>query len=491
MRKINIIDKTLGFFSPKYALDAARFRAAASLFGGTNYDSTTQTPHYNVSLFDNTEDEDIDELQASRATSRTKYNNNGFYRGVVKCATDHVIGTGLKAKSTIKRSQVPNITEKRVKEIETILNDYFSSWADSTIVDVTGKDNFYTLQRLAYSGYKIDGDSFATLPLTTISKDNKVIQVNLLAAQYIESTKSDFIQGIKVSKNNLPLKYSIKQKDGTFKEVSTFSNRKRNVLHIFEREKQKQVRGLPFLNPIMRDIDAIDQYMKFELTAAKLAAIFFGSIESQTKEEIFGDEQDDLLSGNGVQKKTKKNTVKENSITQLQTGDKLNIHQQGRDNPNYDKFIMTSLQKLSTNTRIPLEIILAQFVSSYSASRAAMLQMLKFTDPERDIFVNSFCKPTRDQVITWGVLSGQLDIPEFFDNRTALLRATWLGSPMGSVDPMKDVKAKVAAVDAFLTTREKATIDLGNGDFETNVKILEDEKELIKKLIPEETINVN
>ena len=102
---------------------------------------------------------------------------------------------------------------------------------------------------------------------------------------------------------------------------------------------------MPFLSPVMRDIDAIDQYMKYELTAAKLSAIFFGSITTQSDEDIFGNE-DDLLNPN-EQKQTKKNTVKENSITQLLPGDELNIHQQGRDNPNYDKFIMTSMQKVA------------------------------------------------------------------------------------------------------------------------------------------------
>ncbi len=483
--KLNLLDKIKSYVSPQAAYEIAKFRSASALYGGGLYDGATQSPHYNIQTFDTTEDEDIYDLQTLRATSREKYKNNGFYRGVIQCATDHVIGSGIRAKSTIKRKLIPNLTEDRAKEIEAILDDYFNSWAKSTICDITAKDNFFSLQRLAYKVYKKDGDSFASLPLTKVGS-SKVIQVNLIGAENIESNKLGFTEGIKLSDNKMPLSYSIKQSNNTYKEIRAFSKGKRNILHVFERERAKSVRGIPFLTPVMRDIDAIDQFMKYELNAAKLAAIFFGSIETQSKSDVFGNDTN-LLTGEQTQ--TTSNTVKENTITQLAPNDKLNIHNQGRDNPNFDKYIQTNLRKVSTETRIPLEIILTQFVSSYSASRAAMLQMSKFINPERMTFNNSFNKPIREQVIVWGILQGDIIIPDFFEHKTAYLEAMWIGDAMGSVDPTKDIKAKVLAIDNNLCTRELATSDLGFGDFETNADILQKEKELLleKKLIIEET----
>jgi len=485
--KLNMLDKVKSYFSPVAAYEIAKFRSASALYGGGLYDGARQSPHYDISVFDTTEDEDIADLQTLRATSRDKYKNNGFYKGVIQAATDHTIGSGLRAKSTIQRKQIPELSEERAKQIEAEFDAYFNSWADSTICDITAKDNFYSLQRLAYKVYKKDGDSFASLPLTKIG-NLRAIQINLIGAENIKSNKIDFIEGIKVSANKMPLQYSIFQNDNTFKEVSTFSKGKRNILHIFERDRAKQVRGIPFLAPVMRDIDAIDQYMKYELTAAKLAAIFFGSITTKTKDDLFGNEVD-LTTGEQTQ--TIKNTVKENSITQLEPGDELNIHDKSRENPNFDKYIKTNLQKVSTSTRIPIEIIMAIFTSSYSASRASMLLMMKFVNPERMLFINSFCKPTREQVITWGILQGDLVVPDFFENRTAYLKAMWIGDPMGSVDPVKDVKAQILMIDNFLGTREKSTSDLGNGDFETNVDIQKKEKELLEPLIPKEENNTN
>ncbi len=482
---LNFVDKVKAYFDPEYAFKATRLREATA-FVSSIHDASRATPNYAVAQWDNPEDLDILDLVTLRATSRDKYYNNGFYKGTISAAVDHVVGSGLHAKSTIQRRLIPSLTEERAKKIEEMFDDYFNAWAESTMCDITAKDNFYAIQRLAYMQYKRDGDCFVSLPLTPII-NGKVVQINMIGAEHVKSYELGFEHGIKVNKNGMPVSYSIVQKDNTFKKVKTFSKGKRNILHVFNRERAKLKRGIPFLSPVMRDVDAIDQYMKYELTAAKLSAIFFGSITTQSKEDIFGNETD--LLNPSEQKQTEKNTIKENSITQLLPGDELKIHQQGRDNPNYDKFVMTSMQKVAASTRIPLEIILTQFTSSYSASRAAMLQMQKFVKPERELFITSFCKPTRDQVITWGVLNGDLDVPDFFENRSAYLKSIWIGDPMGSVDPQKDVKAKVSAIDNHLLTREQATVELGFGDFETNVNILKKEKELIKPL-QKELMNV-
>ena len=110
-----------------------------------------------------------------------------------------------------------------------------------------------------------------------------------------------------------------------------------------------------------------------------------------------------------------------------------------------------------------------------------MLLLEKFIKPEREIFNAKFNNPIRNQVIEWGVLKGDLNIPDFFNNKDEYLNCEWLGDTQGSVDPVKDAKAKIALIDNNLTTREKATRDLGNGDFEANAKQLEKEREILKQ----------
>ena len=484
--KTNIIDKAIGYLSPIYAYKASIFRNASKIFGDKGiYDGATQSNHYNN--FDGTTpNEDTDELKTLRDNSRNLYKNNGFIEGLINSATDHVIGDGLEAKSTIDRIAL-GITDERAIEIENILDRYFSSWAESTIADTTAKDNFYLMQRLIYETYLVDGDCFSTLPLRTINEFSKVIQIDLIGSEDVDSMNPKFIEGIKVSKEKMPLEYSIIQSDSTYKTFKAFKGGKRNVLHLFKRKRIKTVRGIPFATSIMKDAVYINSYMTHELAAAKLSAIFFGSIKSAATggiPGIFGKGEVDVLTGKQTQ--TIKNTVKENAITELSPGDELDIHPAGRDNPNIEQFVMTCLKKFSSAKRIPLEIILGQFVSSYSASRAAMISMQKFVNPERALFTNSICNPIRNQIITWGMLQGELNIPEFWENRTEILKCRWIGDPVMSVDPVKDAKAKILMIDNFLLDYEKATLDLGNGDFTVNVNNLKKQKALLGELIEKE-----
>jgi len=476
----------------KINFESKKYELALANWGSGGYDGATQTANYATSSWTTTPDDDISDLSTLVPTSRNFYKNNGFYGGVIKCAVDHTIGTGLRAKSTIKRDIIPNVSNETLKKLEDEFDNYFNDYANSTICDVTGKDNFYQLQRLSYLTMKKDGDLFALLPLKKIV-DSSVLQIKLINSENVCSSNTDFVEGIKVNKDKYPLKYSIKQDDSSYKIVNAAVNKKKNVLHVFHRERPEQLRGIPFLTPVMRDISAIDEYMKYELTAAKMNAIFYGTIKTDTDTSVFGgDSKVDLSTG---QVKEDPNTIiKENVITQLKTNEELDMHDTGRDNPNYEQFINTSAMKVAMNTRIPLEMIKAQFVSSYSASRAVMLQMEKFTKPERDLLVNSFCKPIRQQVLLYAVLSGQISVPNnFFQYINQYLRGVWIGDPVGSVDPIKDVKAKIAAINENLLTREKATSDLGHGDFEANTIMLEKEYETLKTrgLIIEESLNVN
>ena len=475
----NIVDDTLGYLSPEYALKTALHRNAVNILNSESYDISTPTENYDIGE-PTTTDEDLIDLETARDTSRLKAKNNGFYKGILKASRDHVIGTGLRSKSTLNRRRLKNIDEARIKEIENDTDDVWNDWVDSQHSDITGVNNFYLQQRLAYYRYKIDGECFASLPIL-----NNAINLKLIGAEFIEGDDEGFNFGIKTDIHGKAIAYNVLQEDSSITSIIQNTDTKQNMLHLFDRERVDILRGFPFLSTSARDLDYIDAYMKDELKAARIAALFMGSIETAATEDIFKKPSGDLSGIDTISNNSKidpnKKTFNENTITQLQKGEKLNIHLAGRDNPNFEQFVKTALQKVATDTRIPVEIILTIFTSSYSASRASMLLMDKFVQPERMIFNRLFNNPIRNQVIEWAVLNGKLNIPGFFENKTEFLRSEWIGDAMGSVDPVKDAKAKISLIENHLTTRTKATQDLGQGDFERNVKQLEKENDLLEE----------
>tara|TARA_R110001632_G_scaffold40001_2_gene99884 strand:+ start:390 stop:1826 length:1437 start_codon:yes stop_codon:yes gene_type:complete len=447
-----------------------------------DYDITRHDNNFSIGSNTTTE-EDIRNLEQARDTSRLYAKNNGFIKGLLRASRDNVIGTGLKAKSNLSRKHFKNLTESQLKNIEDNINNYFNKWALSKNSDITQNNNFYLQQRLAYFTYKRDGDVFATLPLL-----RNEINLRLIPPEFVTYDSVDgFIQGIRTNQYGRPVEYAINKSEDGLDDFIILRNsiNKQNVLHLFDNERINSLRGMPFTTEIIRDCVYIDDYMKSELLASQIASKFIGTIKTKSNGNIFETKKTNLLKNNlgntEVNLKKQDRIFKHNTITQLKPDEELDIINKGRDNPNFDKIVNTSLQKVSSCTRIPIEIILTVFTSSYSASRASMLLLEKFIKPEREIFNAKFNNPIRNQVIEWGVLKGDLNIPDFFNNKDEYLNCEWLGDTQGSVDPVKDAKAKIALIDNNLTTREKATRDLGNGDFEANAKQLEKEREILKQ----------
>ena len=64
-------------------------------------------------------------------------------------------------------------------------------------------------------------------------------------------------------------------------------------------------------------------------------------------------------------------------------------------------------------------------------------------------------------MILHGILSGDLDAPDFEANPEAYLQAEWLPPRPLQVDPLKDINATKAELDAGLTSRRKAVAERG------------------------------
>jgi capsid protein len=117
---------------------------------------------------------------------------------------------------------------------------------------------------------------------------------------------------------------------------------------------------------------------------------------------------------------------------------------------------------------IPREVLLKQFNSSYSASKAALLDAWVHFRSERFWAGLSFCQPIVETWMAEAVFIGRIKAPGFFSDplmRWAYTRAAWPGDSMGSINPKDEVAAYTAAIDARLMTRERAEWELGGTDW--------------------------
>ena len=141
-------------------------------------------------------------------------------------------------------------------------------------------------------------------------------------------------------------------------------------------------------------------------------------------------------------------------------------------------------EQVGAALEIPADLLIMAFNSSYSASRAALLEAWKAFRMRREWLTKNFCRPVYEVWMTEAVARGRIHAPGFLTDpliRQAYLQSEWIGPSQGQLDPTKEVSAAVTAIENGLSTREAEAIRLNGSEYAANVDKLTMENERLRK----------
>jgi lambda family phage portal protein len=170
-------------------------------------------------------------------------------------------------------------------------------------------------------------------------------------------------------------------------------------------------------------------------------------------------------------------------VNMLAPGEDIEIADAKRPSSNFDAFTTSLAKYVGAALEIPVEILVKNFSSSYSASRAALLEAWKAFRMKRAWMAADLCQPVYEMFLTEAIGSGRLKAPGFFLDpliRTAYCGAQWNGPAQGMIDPVKEVNAAEKRIHAGISTRQRETIEMTGGDFDNNIAQLARENQLMK-----------
>jgi capsid protein len=130
-------------------------------------------------------------------------------------------------------------------------------------------------------------------------------------------------------------------------------------------------------------------------------------------------------------------------------------------------------------------VLVQQFNSSYSASRAALLEAWKSFGQWRDWMTDKFCQPIYEAWFSEAVARGRITAPGFFQDpgrKKAYVKAQWYGPTQGQLDPVKEVEAANLRCQYGFSNRSKEAMELTGTDFRDNAMSLKRENELMERL---------
>lgn len=513
---MNIFDKAIEVFAPVHAVK----RKAARMVLNSGY-SDGGASHSKSSLRGFTAKSlsplyDIDaNLNTLISRSRSLYMTAPIATSAIKTTRTNVVGSGMKLKARIDY-EVLGITEEQSKELEGKIEREFSLWAETTMCDALGVNNFYEMQGLFLLGQLLNGDAFCLrkyetptpnmpygLRLQMIESDRVCtpnIGVHVGNSPYIAYGKNDkngneIYSGIELDKKTgkaiaywICNQYPNAQSVGEYKTLEWIRVDKYgektglpNILHMFDAERAEQRRGVPVLAPVIETLKQLSRYTDAELMAAVINGMYTVFIKTESPTDMpFGEAMPDEYET--VEHNEDEYKLGNGAINVLGTNESIQIADPKRPGVAFNSFVSAMCKQIGSALEIPQELLMKEFNASYSASRAALLEAWKMFRMRRETLVRAFCQPIYEMFMTEAVASGRIKAQGFFLDpiiKKAWCGADWNGPAPGMIDPVKEVNAAKMRVENGFSTREEETMGLTGGNFSKNAVQLKKENELL------------
>ena len=451
--------------------------------------------------------EDIDfNNYTMRQRARMLYMAAPIATSAIKTNRTNVIGNGLRLKSRIDR-EVLGMSAEQADAWQKKTEREFQLWAGrKKACDATGINNFYGLQQLALMSWLLSGDCIGVIKQYETDRMYPYsLRIHLVEADRVatpidgngitalcttgknQDTGNVIYDGVEVDRNGAIVAYHIRNtypyelgavEKTEWTRVTAYQEQTGlpNVLHVMDSERPDQYRGVSYLAQCIEPILQIRRYTEAEIMAAIVGSFFAAFVETTapTDENPFNETGQPEISDKNEY------SMGPGEINIMKPGEKISFSEPKHPSGSFDIFINAMCDQVGAALEIPKDLLLKEFNSSYSASRAALMEAWKGFRTRREWMADDFCRPCYEIWMSEAVARGRIYAPGFFSDpiiRNAYLGSEWVGPSQGQLDPVKEITAEILACEQGFSTREQSTVRLNGGTWDRNVEQLEKENE--------------
>lgn len=503
MAKQNFLDKCIAAVSPVRAVRRAAARTALEFVnsGYGNYGAnTTKKSMRGWMYYGGSAKEDIeDNIDVLRQRSRDAYMGIPIAAAALKTLRTNVVAGGLMPSPQIDADFL-GLTNEQAEALQAQVLREFSLWADTPVCDADRMDNFYKLQQLAFLSYLMNGDAIALLPVKEQPGSPYSLRVRIIEADRVCSPNGydrltpcvvagrdvySIVQGVETDESGTVVAYwisnrhplaSLSTQAGALEwtRVEAYGTTGRpNVLHVMNRERAGQLRGVPILAPVLEALKQLGRYTDAEITAAVISAMFTVFIKSATVQN--GKPIGEMLPPDVLIDAQDQSSIElgAGAVVALNPGEDVEFADPKHPNSGYDTFFNAMVVEIAAGLEIPPEVVLKQFTKNFSSARGSLNEFWRTCGMMRDWFADDFCQPIYETLFAEAVARGRIKAPGFFADpaiRKAYTDCKWNGPSRTALNPSQEVEAAIKRVDAGFSTAEEETAQLTGGDYNRNIR---------------------
>ena len=393
-----------------------------------------------------------------RSRARDLTINNDYARKYMQMVVSNVVGSngiGLQVKSKTTKGKL-NTKANRLTEAA------WKQWSQARNCAWDSRLTFVEMQRLFIETAARDGEV-----LIRIIKDDSKFGLKL---QFLDINRLDerhnkelgggacIKMGIEFDNYGKPVAYHIAtnlQEDLYAPARKTERVEADSIIHAFIAERPEQIRATTWMASAMSRMQMLGAYEEAELVAARVGACKMGFYTSEAGDSFVGEED---YEGNLI-------TEAEAGIfEQLPAGTSFTAFDPTHPTSAFKDFNKAILRGIASGLGVAYNSLSSDLEGvSYSSIRSGTIEERDQWRVKQNWMIQHFMLPIYEQWLQMQLLKNTINQDmTMFDS---LMEVRWQAKSWDWVDPLKDIKASVEAINAGLKTRSDVISQQG-GDIE-------------------------
>lgn len=436
----------------------------------------------------------LPDLPDLRAQSREIIRTTPLARGAVNTVVTNTVDTGLQPRPVPNAAYLGLTRDQAAQWKADVLAEWWL-WAAGAECDLERTLNFAELQALAFRASLSGGDSFVIKRFFERIGSPYGLKLQVIAGDRVSNPNAmadrrGLQGGVEYDINGAPIAYHISRyhpgelmRCGAqqWDRVEAFGpmSGMRQVLHLYNKLEPEQLRGEPYLAPVVDLLRQLGTYTDAELQAAVVNSCFAIVSKTEGAQGIDLEGAPSTPAGSQTDGRGQPiNIARPGQVVDLATNESLESFSPERPATGFDPFVQAVLRQIGVALELPFEVLIKHFTSSYSAARAALLEVWKFYRGRRAWLANRMCQPAYEALIIEAVARGRIEAPGFLEDesiRAAYLGCEWHGPSPGHIDPLRETQATELQMRIRTKTLSQATIESTGADVSDTLEQIEHE----------------
>lgn len=458
---MNWLDKCIGFVSPSWGWKREVWRRDFKRF----YDSG-QVDRLNSGWTPvNAMAEQVDRAQRDiiRARARDLERNSDIAEGIIGPFERNVIGTGMQVQAKIMKKDA--VTED--DELNDQIEDLWEDWCHARNCDVTGLQSFQEMQVMAMRRLLVDGGIFfikaytsgGTVPFSLQARE--VDELDTSKYDMPGLNRNRVVGGIEMDEYNKPVAYWLKKytPDGYWSGESERIEAKR-IIFLWRKIRPSQIREMSPLAKTLPRVRDVNEFVEAVSVKERILACLSVFI---TKKEPTGGLGRGIASGTTDNKSGyRQQTVSPGMIKELEPGEAVSAVTPSGQATSAKDFISSQQRLAGAGQGLSYEAVSRDMSQvNYSSARQGLLEDQRTYGMLQQFLIEHFCWEVYTEFVISAVLSGQIDIPDFWKNKRKYLKHIWICPGWSWIDPMKEVSANKVALETGQNTLAQICAEQG------------------------------